>query len=281
MSKVVKGIKKVFKKVVKVVKKVAPIILAAAAIYFTAGAAMGFLPAGATAGSAAAGSMGLTGTMGGVVSGAVTQAGYGAVIGGAMSKAGGGSFSEGAPKGALAGAITGGITGGINPAGAGVQPTGGVQAPTASGVDPTTMSAADEAAAMGMKNFSPETGVTGGTVTPPPVGGGVTSPAKGLLTQGGWLERNQALAGNIIGGLGQGMMAKGAGDAEIDALREKQNLINKNYEGVNPGAGFTPIASGTEQRRRPMERFSPESYSSYEYQYNPQTGRIERVNLGG
>jgi hypothetical protein len=199
-----------------------------------------------------------------------------------MSMAGGGSFSEGASKGALAGALTGGITGGMNPAGAGVQPTGGVQAPTPSGVDPSTMNAADEAAAMG-GNFSHETGMASvNTATPPPVGGGVTPPpAKGLLTQGGWLERNQALAGNIIGGLGQGMMAKGAGDAEIDALREKQNLINKNYEGVNPGAGFTPIASGTEQRRRPMERFSPESYSSYEYQYNPQTGRIERVNLGG
>ncbi len=266
MSKVIKGIRKVFKKVAKVVKKIAPIALAAAAIYFTVGGA-----AGATAGSSLTGSLGLTGTLGGVVSGAVTQAGYGSLIGGALSKAQGGSFADGAKAGAIGGALTGGITGGMNPAGAGVQPTGGVQTPTA-GVDPaatapsvdtSAMSAADEAKALGMNNFSH-------SAPPPNTSGG------GLLSKGGWLERNQALTGNIIAGIGQGLMARGAGDAEIDAMRERQKIIGENYAGAKPGAGYKSLAPTT-TGQRPNERFNPDSYSSYEYAYNSQTGRIERV----
>ncbi len=270
MSKVVKGIKKVFKKVVKVVKKIAPVVLAAAAIYFTAGAAMGV--GGPTAGSALASSMGLTGTLGGVVSGAVTQAGYGALIGGTLSKAQGGSFSEGAKAGALGGMVTGGISGGINPAGAGVTPA----APT-SGIDPGALNAADEAASMGA-NFSHDAGISPvSTATPPSVAAAPqAATSKGLLNQGGWLERNQALVGNVVGGIGQGMMARSQADSEIDALRERQKIINENYSGVKPSAGFNSLAPGTGQRR-PMDR--PDTYSNYEFQYNPQSGRIERVNL--
>lgn len=286
MSKVVKGIKKVFKKVVKVVKKVAPIILAAAAIYFTAGAALGVVGTaggwGAAAGSIST-SVGATGTLGSVLTGAITQAGYGAVIGGVMSSANGGSFSEGAGKGAIAGAVTGGVMGGFGGAAAPTaQPTAGVTPPPATGIDPTTMSAADEAAAMG-GNFSHETGMASvNTATPPPVNPASTPtptppPNSGSgLAKGGWLERNQSFAGSMVSGLGQGLMAKGAGDAEIDALRERQKIINENYSGANPSAGFTPLAA-SKGGQSPMDRFDPNSYGAYEYQYNPQSGRIERV----
>lgn len=286
MSKVVKGIRKVFRKVVKFVKKAAPIILAAAAIYFTAGAALGVVGTaggwGAAAGSITS-SVGATGTMANVLTGAITQAGYGAAIGGVLSKAGGGSFTEGAKRGAVTGAVGGGIAGGlgIGVGGAG-QPSTGTQPPPATGVpgpDTSALNAADEAAAMG-GNFSHETGMasinTGTPPTVPPTGTPPPTDGGGLLRTGGWIERNQGLVGNLVSGVGQGIMAREAASSESDALRERQNIINENYAGVDPSAGFRPLARGT-SGRSPMERFDPNSYGAYEYQYNPQSGRIERV----
>ena len=116
MSGVVKGVAKVFKKVVKVVKKVLPVILAAAAIYFTAGAALGVAGTAGGWGGAASGlvgKLGLGSTLSSVLTGAVTQAGYGAVLGGGLALVTGGDVGKGLLRGAAAGAITGGITGAI------------------------------------------------------------------------------------------------------------------------------------------------------------------------
>lgn len=102
MSGVAKGVGKVFKKAAKVVKKVAPIALGAAAVYFTAGAALGFAPTlGAAAGSLVGSSVLGNTTLASVVTGAITQAGYGAAIGGLTAAATGGSISKGMQTGAL------------------------------------------------------------------------------------------------------------------------------------------------------------------------------------
>jgi hypothetical protein len=116
MSGVAKAVGKVFKAVVKVVRKVAPVVLAAAAIYFTAGAALGVSGAAGGWGAAAASmtsSMGATGTLGSVLTGAITQAGYGAAMGGVTSLLTGQDPMKGMQAGALGGAITGGISGGL------------------------------------------------------------------------------------------------------------------------------------------------------------------------
>lgn len=280
MSKVIKGVKKVFKKVAKVVKKVAPIVLAGAAIYFTAGAAMGMLPAGATAGSALAGSMGLTGTLGGVVSGAVTQAGYGALLGGTISKLSGGSFSEGMKAGAVAGAVTGGITGAFNPlpaspgAEAAAMPSGGIPDPGTLPFDKTASTAtATNAADTSWLNS--EVAKQAGLESAPwqlPAGTSVPPSSGGLLSKGGWLERNQTLVGQTISGLGQGLMAKASADSEREMLEDRRRRIEDSYRGVDLGAGYRSLAPG-DSGLSPSDRFSP----GY-YQYNPRTGRIERSN---
>jgi len=70
-------------------------------------------------------------------------------------------------------------------------------------------------------------------------------------------------------------MAGAAGDAEIDFIRERQNLRNKNYAGTDPGANFNDLAPGRN------DRYDPRSYGSWEYQYDPVQGRIIKVPSGG
>lgn len=118
------GIGKVFSKVVKVFTKVAPIVLAAAAVVFTAGAglaAAGVISSTSLLGgglgaamSTAAGSMGLSGTLGSVVAGALTSAAYGSAIGGVFGAVSGGNVMKGMQMGALSGAVTGGVMGGLS-----------------------------------------------------------------------------------------------------------------------------------------------------------------------
>ncbi len=305
MSKLVKGVKKVFKKIVKVIKKVAPIILAAAAIYFTAGAALGITSAAGWGGAAASVTSSLgTGILGSTVTGALTSAGYGAAIGGVVSAASGGSFSQGAKTGAITGAITGGLKGaftGIKAASA----AGGVKTtplPDSPGFG-TPMEATPLDAAGNPIEFSGPyaPGVTGpSSAMVPPVQPGpvVTDPgvvantnpssvvsgaedvvtkSPGILGKGGWLERNPEIAGGAIKGIGQGLMAAGAGDADIDFLRERQRLISSNYAGTDPGANYRDL-SGSGARK---DRYDPASYGSWEYQYDPVQGRIIKVPVGG
>lgn len=259
MSGVLKGIKKVFKRVGKIVKKVAPVVLAAAAVYFTAGAAMGLLPAGATAGSAAAGAMGLSGTLGGVVSGAVTQAGYGAVIGGAVAEVSGGDFKEGMQQGAAAGALTGGVMGGVDPSSVGV-----ASAPDVSGAGPSATAAPSANPAPSTPAAPSATSVTPPAATPSATSGGLMKP-------GGWLERNQTLVGQTVSGLGQGLMAKADNEAASEILKQRR----ANYGGLDFGSSYRSAAPGS-SGQSPDARFGA-TPSSYEYRFDPKVGRIVRV----
>lgn len=287
MSKIVRGIGKVFRKVVKVVKRVAPLVLAAAAVYFTAGAAMGLAGTAGAGWGAAAGTisstLGATGTLGSVLTGAVTQAGYGAALGGMISKAQGGSFSEGAQSGAAVGAVTGGV-GGYMQAGNAAQSaqlgqgtpvadgTGGVyqnMSPAADVGNASMMSPADVA------TQTANTPTAGGllTKTAPPVNGNA------LSSLGKWAGENQTLVGTAVSGIGQGLLTKASADGEADAVREKYKQVRANYDGVDPGAGYRSASRPSEGAVTPTERFGPANYGSFEFQFNPKSGRIERVPI--
>lgn len=272
MSKIVKSVKKVFKKVGKVIKKVAPVALAVGALVFTGGAALGLAPmAGGWAGAASAitAKLGAGGVLGGALTGAITQAGYGALAGGSMAAVTGGDVRKGLLTGAGVGAITGGVTGGWNAASAARQATAGV--PNASG----TIEMGDA--------YNATTGA--GVTTPTATGTGSAAPgttsSRGLLSrvtgEGSWLERNQALVGNVVGGIGEGLMTSASADAELDMMRERSNEIRRNYEGVEPGANYRTL-SAEGSGVTPSQRFGQRL--RYQFQYNPQSQRIERVEIG-
>lgn len=275
MSGIVKGIKKVFKAVAKVVKKVAPIALAVGALVFTGGAALG-LPGilgggwGAAAGAVGQ-AIGGSGVIGSVLTGAIQQAGTSALIGGALSAATGGSFTEGAKAGAAAGAIMGGVGSGLSamrgpaPAGGPTQPAPGGTPGGPPGGPPTSGSTAIMPGEPGMSV---------------PGGGGVINagqPRRGLLSKiGGYIERNPDLVGNVVKGVGQGLVAEAGADAERDLLRERRRLISENYAGADPGANYRSLSPGRSGLSA-AERFSPDYYQSFEYRYDPQQGRIVRA----
>lgn len=294
MSSVFKGIKKVFKKVFKAVKKVLPVVLAVGAIVFTGGAALGLTAAtwgGAGGVAASIGSaIGGTGVVGSALSGAIYQAGVGAAIGGTISAASGGSFSKGAKAGAITGAITGGVSGAYGHLKTAAQSGGAMQSagtqPSGAVTSPLPDAGASQAgvnidAAGNMTNASaaanmPPVNLQGS----PGIGSKIGSKIGGLFNQGGWMERNQDLVGNVVKGIGGGLAAGAEADAERDLLRERHNLTSQNYAGTDPGRGYNG-ASGSRSGLMPSQRFSADYYGSFEYRYNPETARIERVPVGG
>ncbi len=120
-----------------------------------------------------------------------------------------------------------------------------------------------------------------GVAPAPGVDVGGSAPASsspGFLEPGGWLERNQALAGYGVAGLGQGLMAAGdSGDSEAAmrlALERDQNQadrIRANYgDGSIPGYRQLSAPTGNPT---PVQRFDPKQYQGT-YQYDPGSGRI-------
>ncbi|MDO8534627.1 MAG: hypothetical protein Q7S17_07800 [Xanthobacteraceae bacterium] len=267
---------KIFSKVVKGAKRVGPEALAIGAIAFTVGAALG-LPglAGGGWGNAVEkglGALGLgQGTLGRVLAGAVTQAGYGAALGAGTAFLSGGSASKGAQYGAAAGALTGAATGGLTDLdtdplrdafGTGLL---GDRAPVAAKLptaDPLT----------GATN---NMGTPAGTL-PSTVGGGA---AGGTAAAAPWYERNQGIVGGAVGGIGQGLLALAKGEDEgkaaMNVAQNRQSIINANYGGAGSGL-LGPQAPGQQPARRPEERFDPANYGAEggKWIYDPAAGRI-------
>ncbi len=305
MSSVAKGIGKTFKKVAKVAKKVAPIVLAAAAIYFTAGAALGVAGAAGGWGSVAGGltqSLGLTGsTLGNVLTGAVTQAGYGAAIGAATSAITGGDIAKGALYGAASGAVTGGISGGL---GFGTDPLGASTAGDATVPTGTPAPAAPTPQVTGTP-ANPMASITGDVLPSdggvgPAVGGGPASAGArvattaatsagtgggGFFDKGGWLERNQTLAGSAIKGLGGGLLQGMAAKDEAAAYEKRQQQIAGNYRTGGRGLmtqqpqAATYDASGNPTPEQKYGGRVPTGSTRMRYQWNPQAGRVELVRV--
>jgi len=274
VSSIFKGVRKIFKKVFKVVKKVALVAIAVAAIVFTGGAALGLAGVMGGGWAAAAATVGTTiggsGLLGTVLTGAITQAGTGALIGGAISAATGGSISKGMLRGAAAGAVTGGVMGGVGH----VRNASGVEGygPITEGSVTTTP--LPETAGV---NYGAGTGQAvdaAGNVIP------AATQGKGLLRGvGSFIKDNPEIAGGIITGIGQGLLSGSEADAEKDLLRERYRLTAANYEGSDPGAtyrGFAPGTSGVS----PTERFDSRNYGSWSYEYDPKQGKIVKVPAG-
>lgn len=306
MSGVLKSVKKVFKKVVKVVKKVLPIILAAAAIYFTAGAALGV--AGTAGGWGAAASsltsqMGATGMLGNVLTGAITQAGYGAAVGAGLSAVTGGDPLKGAQRGALTGAITGGVMGGV---GLGTDPLAGIgeQAPTS--FDPGSALPADVSGAVPGQgaSFDPGSALpsnvgeasqtaanisnTGGAaVDVGGAGGGAGGPpadtGSGIFGPEGWIKQNEVLSKGLIKGGGEmlgslampgesdGRMAAAQVNADADAQRRAQATAN--FTSTGTGLLPTGVTLNNDPRPRAPARFNPANQNG-RWQYDPSQGRL-------
>jgi hypothetical protein len=235
MSGVVKSIGKVFKKVASSAGKILPLALGAAAVLYTVGGALGV--SGATGGWGSAASklgsfFGEGSALSKIVGGAVTQAGYGAVAGAAVSAVSGGDPWKGAQLGALGGAVTGGVMGGMGketdflkgsfdtaPSSTATQ----IGAPTGTPGVPSV--AAEPSANTLVGGINEKLGGAPATMSTASGGGG-------LFDKGGWIERNQQLAGGLIGGIGKGLLSSGGADKyEIAAQMQKEQAdrIAANY----------------------------------------------------
>lgn len=290
MSGVVKSVGKVFRKVAEVGIKIAPYALAAGAIYFTAGAALGVPALAGGWGGAVSGlvsQLGAGSVLSGVLTGAITTAGYGAVAGGAMSLLTGGDLTKGMQTGALAGGVGGGIAGGLG-AGLAAAP-GAAAAPSAAasagpGVAthaPTALTVA-EGGGIGV--------LGGGAAAPSAAAGGVAAagaggaaaPAAtggGLFSAGGWLERNGALVGPVLTGLGQGYLSGAEADDTQKILLERderqRQAIAENY-GTGEVPGYRVAARNT-GAPSPTQRFDPATYGSGpQWSYDAASGRMVR-----
>lgn len=286
MSGVLKSVGKVFKKVGKAVGKILPAVLAVGATVFTAGAALG-LPAMAGGwGGAVSSVFGGGSTIGNMLTGAVTQAGYGAALGGAASMIGGGSFSDGAAAGAAAGAVGGGLMAGM---GGGTDLLAGkVGQSTANRFD----TAWSTAAGGGQGNMTPDAvgqfaagkGLTAPTPTPTVAGASMPAPAaaggNGLMS---FLKDNQAVVGQTLSGLGSGLM-QGLAAKDAAAAREKEQQRVTDSYGVDPNtlAGLGSSPQTTTGAPTPAEAYSRRDASAPKsgkgrYKFNPTSGTIEWV----
>lgn len=296
MSGVVKGVKKTFKKVANVAKKVAPFVLAAAAVYFTAGAALGATAGwGATVGGMTQ-SLGLTGTLGNIVTGAATQAGYGAAIGAATSAITGGDMADGALYGALGGAVTGGVTGGlgINPdplAASGEAASGaGSATPSMSTVSSPSVTGAPGIGDVGDGLMQTTSGIAPrAPVGSAPAAAGGGSTFDNLLGKGGWVERNGELVGGVVKGVGQGVLS-GLGDqADIEAAEKRRRQTQDNYRvgttGLLPGANTAEAPYEASGNPSPASKYpttirAPQGRAMMRYVYDRDSGSMKLVRMG-
>lgn len=269
-----KKIGKFFKKVVKskVFKIVAAVVGVGAAI-FTGGAALGLSFAAGGWGAAAAGVsnvLGLTGTtVGSILTGALTQAGYGALLGAGTSLVTGGNVLEGAAGGALGGAITGGVMGGL---GFGTDPLagafdsapkpdilgGGAQNATAFSPASSTEGFGLGASNLNLPSATPgfeasagefalpdggARGLLGGGATPSPTMGATrvagqapgaaaaaAAPQDSMLSG---LLNNETL-GRTIAGVGKGLLTGSGVEDQIDAQEREERRLRDSYSGVRP-----------------------------------------------
>lgn len=297
MSGVIKGVGKVFKRVAGGVSKILPVALAAGAVMFTAGNALGVTSSWGDAVKSVTDSLGMGSTLSNVISGAVTNAGYGAVAGAATSAIAGGDVMQGTQYGAAAGAVMGGAKGAYDSyAGSGDGGGGPAPSEAASGGDsPATGAKVETApppsdAAQGARNgllrnnMPGSTTTTAGTPANAATGGaapGATSAgASGIFDKGGWLERNQGLVGNTLTGLGKGLLAADAGDAQVKAMKERADIIRANYGGQRTGlltaSSNTQATAGQQPGMAPQQRFSAAGVQG-QYVYDPATGRYVLV----
>ncbi|WP_022727212.1 hypothetical protein [Fodinicurvata sediminis] len=294
-------------------KKILPLALAAGAAVFTGGAALGLAPLAGGWGAAVSGAvsqLGATGVLGSTLTGAITQAGYGALVGGAVSAVTGGDIMKGVQTGGLGGAISGGVMGGLGMA---TDPTSffgmtGDKAAAANIAGPTELANqgssfsggfggmmdavnAANSGALSSAGSAASSGLSGGyggmmdvvsaaSGSGSSAGGGGGGLLSSIAGEGGWLERNGDLVGEVVSGVGKGLMSS----SEEDAMKERMELrremaederkwIEGNYRGVDPGAGYRTAARG-QVDESPVDRWDAIVHGGGEYVYDRKQGRI-------
>lgn len=305
-KKLFKGFKKVFSS--KIFKIVGVVVGAAAAI-FTAGASLGISAfAGGWGGavSSLAGSLGLSGTLGTVLTSAVTAAGYGAMTGGALGLVTGGpkGLLEGAGMGLGTGLVTGGIAGGLqaggvissnpfNPNNVGVAGSGapapgdgltGLAGKAPAGEAATAAGGIDDAVNAGMAQPSPSAagaaarGAVDASATTAQAGasGGGTT---GLL---GNLASNPVI-GNTLAGGARGYLQGLAAEDAMEEERRVRDEIRDSYSVSVPTGLHAPRP--TDGLPSPVEKYRTRrsdgaAPASVRRQYNPETRRVEEVRIG-
>lgn len=238
MSKALKGIGKIFKKIIKVVKKFALPILAVGAIVLTGGAALGLaLPSL----GGVAGSLGL-----GAIAPAITAAGQGALFGAVGAAVQGKNIL----KGATGGFVAGGVVGGLGQAFGAVANTA---KSVTTGLDATTGAASGGASAAGaaaplvdaapsVMSWNPGSvaSAAGGS------GGGLGSALVSTAPKvGGGLFSDPLVKGQLISGLGQGLLGYAQSKSETKAADKAWNRAAGSYTtdgllaptGIDYGAG--------------------------------------------
>ena len=234
LAKLWRGISSIASKGFSVVKKLTSSAWNAATSFFTFGSSLsleGITTGWSNAIGGVLGALGIQGgTLGNVLSGAIEYAGYGALGGAATAAVTGGDVGKGALQGAAVGALTGGIAGATRPTGVLDQVSAGPSsAPPTSGP------------------FGPPQGADIGASAPMASNGGALNR---LFEPGGWLERNQAIVGPIIAGLGEGALGAMAAKDELEAHERMQT----NRQQHNPGRLWDAV--GAERWRRPREDMS-------------------------
>lgn len=287
-SKIKSGIKKVFKKVVDVGKKVLPVALAVGAAVFTAGAALGALPAWGTVAGSLGTLIGGSGTLGTVLTGALTHAGYGALAGGLVSSLMGGSFESGAQLGALTGTVTGGVSGLLAPpAPAGATEARGLLNANAAtkGVDAATRASIEQSLG-GMP--PPSQGAIGSAVAKAAPSAAQSQIATGAAVQraatapGSMLTqqvkafwdaiKDSPVAAGAIQGIGQGLAAVASQEDPTAAIKERarqeRRFLDDAFAGTSETIASLPrVVPVAVRRRRGLGKFV----------FDPTQGRIVRA----
>jgi hypothetical protein len=283
MSGVVSGISKVFTSVGSAAARVGQAVMGVGRAVFTAGAATGAGPMGAGGFTSVLQNLTGSGVLGNMLTGAITQAGYGALLGGAIGAITGQGFGKGALIGGLGGAVTGGL-GGL--AGAAGVDTGIVTGSTPTGMASTGSTAPGPSSIPGLPdaNFNARVGgppvnlpVTPPGMAVPAAGGGWGGAAAGGGGGGFWNFLQSPTGGNLIAGLGQGLMEgmaakerREAAEADRQFLLDKEQRLRDSYN-VSPSVLHGPVAEDT-GRPKPSEK-----YARPRYQYDPASGMIVTV----
>lgn len=288
MSGIAKSVGKVFKKVTKAASKILPAVLAVGATVFTAGAALGLPAMSSGWGGAVSSVFGSGSTLGNVLTGAITQAGYGAALGGAASALGGGSFADGAGMGAAAGALGGGLMAGL---GGGTDLLAGRVGQTTANRFDTAFSTAGSAGSGNMTPGAVQTYATARGLMPPSIAAtpapaapaaASSAPAGGLMS---FLGNNQQVIGQTLAGVGGGLMQGMAVRDAAKAREQEQARITGSYD-VDPaalaGTGSSPqttTGQPTATQAYARRDVSKPMSGKGRYQFNPSTGTVDWVSI--
>lgn len=288
MSGIVSGLGKVFQAVSQTAVKVGQAVAGVGSTLFTAGAATGAGPMATGGFTNLIKNFTGNGVLGNVLSGAITQAGFGALAGGAIGALTGQGFGKGALIGGLGGAVTGGLGGLAGAAGLGAQtPVDGiVTGSTPTGLAPTGSTGAIQSVnAAPAVSGQPQGAISTAAATAAPVAAAAAPAASGGIMGGLGKFLTSETGGGLIAGLGKGLGAYMDQKAKADeAQKDRQYLIDKEQRlqdsyNVDPSVLPGNVGGGNAQQPSQPRQSPTERFSRRRYLYDPKAGRV--VMQGG